>query len=202
MYHAHEIVLASASPRRRQLLEQLGIEITVVPSQADETLLAEEDAETHVRRLSRDKAMEVARRPEVAGRWFIGSDTVVVLENRILGKPSGPDQARRMLESLSGKEHQVLSGYAIHDRLHGRTTEGCGRTRVWFRELTDREIAGYIASGEPLDKAGSYAIQGIGAFMVRAIEGSYTTVVGLPLCEIVSVLLHLGALHVAPASHR
>jgi septum formation protein len=157
-------------------------------------LIAEETAESHAVRLSRDKALEVARRQPVAGRWFIGSDTIVVLDGAILGKPADAAAARSMLNSLSGRRHRVISGYAVHDRVSGRTISDAVVTKVFFKDLTSREIEGYIATGEPFDKAGAYAIQGIGAFMVPRIEGSYTNVVGLPLCEVIAALEELGAI--------
>jgi septum formation protein len=188
------IVLASASPRRCELLAQVGIPFQVIPSSVDETLLANETAEDHAIRLSRDKALEVAGRQAVAGRWFIGSDTIVVRDNVILGKPVDAAEARQMLTSLSGRSHRVISGYAVHDRDSGRTISAAVVTRVFFKKLTSREIEGYIASGEPFDKAGAYAIQGIGSFMVPRIEGSYTNVVGLPLCEVIAALEEMAAI--------
>lgn len=188
-----DIILASASPRRRELLSQLGINFQVVPSDADESLLADETPEAHVIRLSTDKAMTIAGRISQPGRWFIGSDTVVVRDNTILGKPVDAAEASVMLSKLSGRSHRVISGYAVHDRTTGRTISAAVTTRVFFKELTVREIEGYIATGEPFDKAGAYAIQGIGSFMVPKIEGSYTNVVGLPLCEVISALEELGA---------
>ncbi len=190
----HEIVLASSSPRRRELLAQVGVSCQVVPSNVDETPLTVETPETHVIRLSLDKAREVAGRPRQTGRWFIGSDTVVVRDGVILGKPADAGDAARMLASLSGRSHQVISGYAVHDRQSDRTISAAVSTKVFFKELTSREIEGYIATGEPFDKAGAYAIQGIGAFMIPRIEGSYTNVVGLPLCAVISALEELGAL--------
>ena len=189
-----DIVLASASPRRRELLTQVGINFQIVPSHADEIVLADETPEAHVIRLSCDKAMEVANRPEQTGRWFIGSDTVVVRDDVILGKPADAAEAAAMLTSLSGRGHRVISGYAVYDRKSDRTLSVAGTTRFFFKDLTSLEIDGYIATGEPFDKAGSYAIQGIGCFMVPKIEGSYTNVVGLPLCEVISVLEELGAI--------
>jgi len=188
-----DIVLASASPRRRELLARVGIRFAVEPSHADEEELPGETPEEHVLRLSRSKAQEVARRPEVPGRWFIGSDTIVLRDTTILGKPRDAAEASAMLRSLSGHSHRVLSGYAVFDRQSGSTVSGAVTTTVRFKELTEEEIAGYIATGEPFDKAGAYAIQGIGVFMVLGIEGSYTNVVGLPLCEVVEVLERLGA---------
>jgi septum formation protein len=188
------IVLASASTRRSELLEQVGVRFQVIPSDTDEMLLAGETAEAHAVRLSRDKALEVARRQTIAGRWFIGSDTIVVLDGAILGKPADAAAARAMLNSLSGRHHRVVTGYAVHDRVSGRTISAAVMTKVFFKELTSREIEGYIATGEPFDKAGAYAIQGIGSFMVPRIEGSYTNVVGLPLCEVIAALEELGAI--------
>jgi septum formation protein len=191
---AHNIILASASPRRRELLSQVGVDFEVVPSNADETVLPDESAEEHVMRLSHDKALEVAGRPGQTGRWFIGSDTVVVRDDHILGKPADAGQAATMLRSLSGRSHRVISGYAVYDRESNRTLSDAIVTKVFFKDLTTREIEGYIASGEPFDKAGAYAIQGIGSFMVPAIEGSYSNVVGLPLCEVIAALEEFGAI--------
>jgi nucleoside triphosphate pyrophosphatase len=188
------LILASASPRRKELLASVGIDFQVVPSQAAETLLPNESPRQHVMRLSREKALEVAQRKEIPGRWFLGSDTVVLRDETILGKPTDAADASAMLRSLSGRSHRVLSGYAIYDRHSDKMEVEAVTTRVRFKELTDREIAGYIATGEPFGKAGSYAIQGIGAFMIPAIEGSYSNVVGLPLCEVVAALERLGAM--------
>ena len=189
------LVLASASPRRRELLSQVGLNACVVPADVDESVLPGELPEGHVIRLSTAKALAVAARPDVAGRFFLGSDTVVVRDGAILGKPADAEEAAAMLHSLSGRAHQVVSGYAVHDRASSRTVSGAVITTVWFKELTDSEIAGYIASGEPFDKAGAYAIQGLGAFMVPRIEGSYPNVVGLPLCEVIAALEELGAVN-------
>lgn len=193
-----QIVLASASPRRSELLSRVGIAFSVVPSGAPEEEQPGESPEQHVLRLSRDKAKEVAHRAEVPGRWFIGSDTIVLRDDAILGKPTDAAEAAAMLRSLSGRSHRVLSGYAVFDRWTGNCVSGVVSTAVRFKELTEQEIAGYIATGEPFDKAGSYAIQGIGVFMVQAIEGSYTNVVGLPLCEVVEVLERVGAARLFP----
>ncbi|MDY0267522.1 Maf family protein [Trichloromonas sp.] len=195
MKSINDIVLASASPRRRELLERVGIRFRVVPSAISEEELPGESPETHVLRLSREKALEIAGRADIPGRWFIGSDTIVLRDGAILGKPVDEAEAATMLRSLSGREHRVLSGYAVHDRVTGTTHADVVTTQVRFKPLTAAEIAGYIATGEPMDKAGAYAIQGIGVFMVEAIAGSYTNVVGLPLCEVVATLERLGAVH-------
>lgn len=197
----HEgIVLASASPRRRELLAQVGLVAAVFPADVDEALLPGEQSEGHVIRLSEAKALAVAVRPEIPGRWFIGSDTVVVRDGTVLGKPADAAEAAAMLRSLSGRSHEVVSGYAVHDRKSGRTISGAVVTRVWFKPLTEAEITGYIATGEPADKAGAYAIQGLGAFMVPRIEGSYPNVVGLPLCEVIAALEAFGAVNLFPGT--
>ncbi len=186
-----QLVLASASPRRRELLQQIGLKFQVIPSQAEEHILAGETPEEHVVRLSLDKATEVANRNNIAGRWFIGSDTIVLYNNQILGKPRDEAHAKEMLKQLSGREHRVLSGYAIIDRQTGEQRAEAVSTKVWFRQLTEGEITGYIATGEPADKAGAYAIQGLGVCFVARIEGSYTNVVGLPLCKLTLAMKEL-----------
>ncbi|MBN2427336.1 MAG: septum formation inhibitor Maf [Deltaproteobacteria bacterium] len=187
------LILASASPRRRELLSSVGIRFSVVPGNAPEEEIPGETPEEHVIRLSIDKARDVAFSSRVEGRWFLGSDTIVLRDEDILGKPGDAEEAFAMLQSLSGRAHQVVSGYALFDREKGEVKSGAVKTKVNFKELTREEIEGYIATGEPFDKAGAYAIQGIGAFMVKNIEGSYTNVVGLPLCEVVELLEKAGA---------
>jgi septum formation protein len=187
-----QLVLASASPRRRELLQQIGLRFQVIPSRAEEQVLQGETPEEHVIRLSLDKATEVANRDDISGRWFIGSDTIVLCDNRILGKPEDELHAATMLRQLSGREHQVLSGYAIIDRQTGKQRSAAVSTKVWFRQLTESEITSYIATGEPADKAGAYAIQGMGICFVARIEGSYTNVVGLPLCKLTLAMKELG----------
>lgn len=188
----NQLVLASASPRRRELLQQIGLEFQVIPSRADEKVLQGETPTEHVIRLSLDKATEVANRENISGRWFIGSDTIVLCDQQILGKPRNDAHAATMLKQLSGREHQVLSGYAIIDRETKQQRTEAVSTKVWFRQLTDDEIARYIATGEPTDKAGGYAIQGMGICFVARIEGSYTNVVGLPLCKLTGAMKELG----------
>ncbi len=189
---AEALVLASASPRRRELLTALGYRFTVHPALLDEAVLPGEDPTGHVVRLSEAKARAVAGRERIAGRWFLGSDTVVVCDNAILGKPRDEREAATMLQTLSGRTHEVFSGYAVFDRRQQQMRSGAVKTRVTFRALTAAEIAGYIATGEPLDKAGAYGIQGRAAALVKEIAGSYSSVVGLPLCEVVEALAAAG----------
>ena len=185
---SNDIILASASPRRRELLKQIGLDFEVIPSTVDESVLAGETPEEHVARLSLDKSREVCNRAGINGRWFIGSDTIVLYEDNILGKPENRTQAAAMLKQLSGREHRVLSGFALLDRHRNRQLVETVSTRVRFRQLTEDEIARYIATGEADDKAGAYAIQGLGVCFVAGIEGSYTNVVGLPLCRLTLAL--------------
>jgi septum formation protein len=184
------IVLASASPRRSELLETAGISFSVVPADIPEEPLPGESPTAHVLRLAEEKALVVAGSAE--GDLFVGADTVVVCDDEIMGKPVDAADARRMLSALSGRGHDVITGYAVHDRTVNHTHTAVVSTRVIFKPLTLEEINAYIATGCPFDKAGAYAIQGGAAYMVRGIEGSYTNVVGLPLCEVVEVLRSFG----------
>jgi septum formation protein len=182
-----KIILASQSPRRRYLLERAGIRFAVVPSQFDENSVSVSAPDDYVRELALAKAMDIGRaHPD---SWVIGADTVVVAEGRILGKPASTAQARDMLRRLSGRMHQVLTGYCICRLSVGRVFADTVRTDVLFKSLTEDEIEWYIQTGEPFDKAGAYAIQGIGTFLVKSIHGSYTNVVGLPVCEVVEFLI-------------
>lgn len=191
MSHARQLILASASPRRAELLASAGIQCFVVPSGVAEDLLPGERPGDRVARLARTKARDVAQTTD--GRFFLGADTVVVLDGEMLGKPRDATDAERMLGRLSGRTHEVMTGYEVYDKLG---TRGCGEvvtTRVEFKSLSPREIRAYVATGCSYDKAGAYAIQGRAAYMVRRVEGSYTNVVGLPLCEVVETLRKMGA---------
>ena len=193
MTQSNGIVLASASPRRSELMELAGIPCAVVPADICEDVLPGEAAADHVRRLSREKALAVAARG-AAGRFFIGSDTVVVLDGRIMGKPADEEEAFEMLSSLSGRDHQVISGIAVHDAASGECLSQAVTTDVLFKQLTPQEIRSYIATGCPMDKAGAYAIQGGAVHFIRAITGSYTNVIGLPMTELYELLQAMGAL--------
>ena len=192
MANNSSIVLASASPRRAELLESAGISFTVVPGDIDETPLHQEEPVVHVLRLAEGKAREVAAGGD--GRFFIGADTIVLCDGEIMGKPCGDADAERMLRRLSGRTHQVITGYAVLDRMSGKSVSRAVSTDVTFKPLDDEEISAYVSTGCPLDKAGAYAIQGGAAYMVEKINGSYTNVVGLPLCELVAALRELEAL--------
>jgi septum formation protein len=185
------LILASASPRRKELLELAGIPLEVIPSRADESFLPGELPEEHVRRVARAKAMDVGR--QHPGRWVLGADTVVAIDGKVLGKPGGLPEAEKMLRELSRREHRVLTGFCILRDPSLEVREGIIISRVKFKPLSEEEIRWYINTGEPFDKAGGYAIQGKAAFMVEEVHGSYTNVVGLPLCEVVEILRELGA---------
>lgn len=186
----NRVILASASPRRAELLDSAGITFTVVSGDIDETPLPDEDPVAHVLRLAEGKAREVASRSE--GRFFIGADTIVLCDREIMGKPRDAEDAKRMLRKLSGRTHQVITGYAVIDKNTCCNKSGTVSTDVFFKKLTDSEIDAYVLTGCPMDKAGAYAIQGGAAYMVERIDGSYTNVVGLPLCEVVGTLRSLG----------
>ena len=183
-------ILASASPRRQELLQLAGVSFEVIPSQTEEKMLANESAEEHVIRLARAKATDVAG--QYRERWVLAADTVVVIDDRVLGKPKNQQEAEEMLRMLSQREHQVTTGYCILKSSNLEKREGKVTTRVKFKALSSEEIHWYLDTDEPFDKAGGYAIQGKAAFMVKEIHGSYTNIVGLPLCEVIEALQELG----------
>jgi septum formation protein len=183
------LLLASASPRRQRLLASLGIDCPAHPASIDETRLPGEKAENYVRRLAEAKAQAVARRfPE---SFVLAADTVVCQSRRIFGKPSSPSEAVRMLASLAGKTHRVLTGYCLAQKISRLNTVGCVASRVRFAAWDAATLAAYAACGEPLDKAGAYGIQGAGGFLAASVSGSSTNIIGLPLAEIVSLFLEL-----------
>jgi septum formation protein len=185
-----ELILASASPRRAELLEQVGIPFRRMVSGVDEDLQYPADPEQHVRVLSRRKAEDVAGR--LSSGIVLGADTIVVLNEHILGKPADEEQAAEMLAMLSGRTHQVYTGLTLIDTARNVYVSHVEVTAVTFRELTEKEIAAYAATGEPLDKAGAYGIQGRGALLVSGIKGCYFNVVGLPLAGLLKALRQLG----------
>lgn len=185
------LYLASGSPRRRELLAQIGVHFSAISAEIDETPLPEESPSAYVERLARGKA-EAGRRSVVSDQpvCVLGADTAVVLDGKILGKPVDEADACAMLMMLSGNEHEVLTAIAVREgeRCESRVV----RSRVRFRAISRDEAGAYWASGEPRDKAGGYGIQGLGAVFVAGLEGSYSAVVGLPLCETCEVLGHFG----------
>jgi septum formation protein len=177
-----KLVLASASPRRQELLRTAGIAFTVRPAEVDEQALPGETPEAYVRRLAEAKARARWRPGEVT----VGADTVVTLDGLLLGKPGDAADARRMLRMLSGRTHQVLTGVCLFDG--SETRSAVETTAVEFLDLSDQEIEHYVAGGEPLDKAGAYGIQGEASKFVKRIDGCYFNVVGLPLARLYSFI--------------
>ena len=187
------LVLASASPRRAELLRSAGIPFEVVVADVDERQLADEDAETYVRRLARDKAAKVAAL--CPGRAVLGADTAVVLDGEVLGKPRDVADAVAMLSRLSGRSHRVLTGVCLIDP-SGRPETGVASTLVEFRALSEAEIEQYVASGEPMDKAGAYGIQAGARGFIAGIQGDHDTVVGLPVA-LVQAMCRAGRIQVS-----
>jgi septum formation protein len=185
-----EIVLASASPRRSDLLKQIGIKFKVLPSNVEETFELHLTPEEAVQKLACKKALDIAGKLR-DGTLVIGADTVVVKDG-ILGKPKNEAEACKMLSNLSGQWHEVITGVALVDSLSLCSVKTFEKTRVKFRTLTNDIIEAYIKTGEPMDKAGAYGIQGIGAVLVEKIEGCYFNVVGLPLAKLGGLLESFG----------
>lgn len=191
-----DLVLASASPRRAELLSRLGLRLSIQPADIDETARPDEKPLDYVKRMAEEKlaasrAAIEAGSPE-ADLPLLAADTIVVLGGRILGKPAGPEEARQMLQGLSGRRHEVITGYRV--ARGALTAERAVSTAVSFRLLGPEEVAAYVASGEWRGKAGGYAVQGIAAVFASEIRGSFTNVVGLPLAEVVADLRAVGGL--------
>ncbi len=181
------LILASQSPRRKELLAQLGLSFTISVADIDETTDPSIDPKIEVERLSREKAAAIFAGPEDV---VLAADTIVVLGGKVLGKPKSTEEAVEMLTNLSGKSHQVCTGVTLQ-----KGTQVCSyveTTQVTFRPLFQMEIQSYVATGEPMDKAGSYGIQGLGACFVSHLEGDYFNVMGLPLCSLTGHLRMLG----------
>jgi septum formation protein len=201
MDHFRPLLLGSASPRRLEILRTLGIPTVAVAAQADETAHGDDRPDIYLERVTRDKLASVA--PHVIthrARGVLVADTIVLVDGEILGKPRDIEHAVEMLDALSGRAHEVCTRFILSSAvapdqpLHEETV----RSRVLFRSLSEAEIRGYAASGEGLDKAGAYAVQGLGSFAVRRVEGSYGNVVGLPACEVVEALLATGLIERFP----
>lgn len=188
------LLLASRSPRRAELLRTLGVAFRVIDVEVDETTRVGEAPVDYVRRLARDKARAGQAVAGGASLPVLAADTTVVLDGAILGKPLDDADARAMLARLAGRTHEVLTGVAVIDA-RGWLDDAVVATRVSFRALSPAEIAAYVASGEPADKAGAYGIQGLGGALVERIDGSYSNVVGLPLVETLALLDAAGVPH-------
>jgi septum formation protein len=182
------VILASQSPRRRELLTLVGIPHEVRPADIDESMLPNEEPRAHCERLAREKVAAIATRDPDA--LVIGSDTIVVLDGDVLGKPANEAEARATLARLSGRSHTVMTAVAV--RYRGRERTAVEEVGVTFHPLSSEEIAAYVATGEPMDKAGAYGIQGYGATIVQRVDGDYFAVMGLPLQRVVRLMVELG----------
>lgn len=187
-----KLILASASPRRKELLRLVGLNFEIKPSNAKEIFLKGETPEEHVLRLSEEKAVSVSiHNPDA---WVLGADTIVIINGEVLGKPAVADEAREMLRKLSGRKHKVITGFCLTRKNNDIIVKNTVESSVVFKEISEDEIDWYVRKKEPYDKAGGYAVQGMGAFFIKEIRGSYTNVVGLPLCEVMETLKKTGAI--------
>ncbi|MGN0107199.1 MAG: Maf family protein [Hominilimicola sp.] len=185
-----EFVLASASPRRKELLEKMGLQFSIVVSDADEGSVTRDiPVGLYVQELALLKASATAKMLiKNKKAIIIAADTIVTLDGKILGKPDGADGAEKMLSSLSGRTHEVYTGYCVMRMSDGKTVCSSVRTEVKFKTLTEQKIRAYIKSGEPMDKAGAYGIQGLGSMLIEKIDGDYFNVVGLPVSALADTL--------------
>lgn len=219
---AYQLILASASPRRKELLEKIGFTVKTIPADVEEIQLENEEPTEFVKRVARSKVLTVvnrlkgtlapppqveeqvpahstlASRGEQAARWVVGADTIVALNDELLGKPRDLDQAFEMLQKLSGVEHTVVTGFCVFDLLKNKEGIQAVMSRVKMKRLSRPEIEKYLSAGESLDKAGSYAVQGVGSYLIDSIRGSYTNVVGLPLCHLMEMFEEMGANDILP----
>ncbi|NOQ68159.1 septum formation inhibitor Maf [Patescibacteria group bacterium] len=185
-----KIILASGSPQRKKLLETIGLDFEIEKSNYKEDMSEKMPAHKLAQKLALGKAQDVAQKHKNA--IIIGADSFVVLGKEFLGKPHTPQKAKEMLKKISGKKHRLITGIAIIDTKKNKIFTDYEITEVWIKKLTDREIKNYIKTGEPLDKAGSYAIQKLGCILIEKINGGYTNVVGLPINKLYKYLLKLG----------
>lgn len=190
MSDRRKIVLASSSPRRKELLALTGLAFTVDPSSYEEVLVAGVKPRLLARRLSREKAKAVANK--YSNALIIAADTFIVYRDNLMGKPHTETEAIRMLRLLNGRSHSVVTGFTIIDTVTGKSVSKSVETKVWFKKLKKKEMASYANTGEPLDKAGAYAIQGLGSLIVEKIEGDYFNVIGLPLSSLGEALKKFG----------
>jgi septum formation protein len=191
----NRLILASKSPRRYELLKQVGLDFDVIPSRVEEDFVTGESPIKHVLRLAEAKCLDVGN--QHADRWVVAADTIVYVDHSILGKPKSREEAKKMLRRLSGKEHRVLTGFSVHHLEKRKGDRQTVQTAVKVKKLTQAEMEWYVKTEEPFDKAGGYAIQGMGSFMIESIKGSYTNVVGLPVCELIEMLNRLGAVKIS-----
>jgi septum formation protein len=221
---AYQLILASASPRRKDLLERIGFAVKTVPADLEETIKPEEEPTEFVKRMARSKVLAVVQRlkgtmgvahpqetlpaaapaakrassREPPSRWVVGADTIVVLNGEILGKPKDLDQGFEMLQKLNGKEHVVITGFCVVDMMKNKEGIQAVVSTVKMKKMSRPEIEKYLSVGESLDKAGAYAVQGVGSYLIDRVVGSYSNVVGLPLCQLMEMFEEMGATDVLP----
>jgi len=212
-----QLVLASASPRRLELLEKVGFAVKAMPAVIDESAHLNETPDTYVKRIARTKVLTVVDRiqqtlytdqdqlrlqrglrRDTPLRWVLGADTVVVVDEEILGKPADHTEAAEMLTKIQGREHFVLTGFCLYDMQKSKEGIQAVQTNVRMKAMSSREIERYLSVGESMDKAGSYAIQGVGSYLVDSLVGSYTNVVGLPVCQVVEMMDEMNAHDILP----
>jgi septum formation protein len=189
---SESFILASLSPRREELLRSVGLKFKIIPAHVNEEYLDGESPREHVRRLSHNKAMAIAQKNPDA--WVLGADTIVVIDGLILGKPKNKKQASEMLTRLSDRQHNVFTGFTLAQGTTKVYKTKVIQSAVLFKKISPEEMEWYINCDEPYDKAGGYAVQGKGAYFIKSIRGSYTNVIGLPLCEVLEELKKLKAL--------
>ncbi|MEE4364479.1 MAG: Maf family protein [Desulfotignum sp.] len=194
-----KLVLASRSPRRKELLEQMGLAVEIIPADVDETEKPGQQPLAVVKALSQKKTRHIMQLQKNA--WVLGADTIVVKDGQTLGKPENREQAIHMLGLLSGRTHAVYTGYSVGHFVRSQMKTHAVATQVVFKTLTRQEILWYTGTQEPYDKAGGYAIQGLGAFLVKEIHGSYSNVVGLPVCELIQTLAALEVIQFKDSHH-
>jgi septum formation protein len=190
---SHPFILASASPRRQELLHSAGLKFKVIPAHVNEDYREGESPREHVQRLAHNKVLAIAEKYPDA--WVLGADTIVVIDDMILGKPKSKAQAKGMLERLSGRVHKVFTGFTIACVAAKTYKTKAIQSAVQFKVITPEEMDWYVSCDEPYDKAGGYAVQGKGAYFIKSIRGSYTNVIGLPLCEVLEELKKLGSIN-------
>ena len=196
IYSTNRLILASASPRRQELLTAAGLNFQIIPAHVNEAYRKGETPRSHVQRLACDKAAAIAKKyPE---SWVLGADTIVVIDDMILGKPKNKKQARQMMERLSGRFHKVFTGFAVVCKAAQLQKTKIIQTSVQFKKINQQEMEWYVSCSEPYDKAGGYAAQGRGACFIKSLRGSYTNVIGLPVCEVMEELEKLGAIQLPP----
>ncbi len=193
------LILASASPRRIELLKLMGLDFDIMPGNIDEPFRPEETPREHVLRLSEEKALSVAQRHPDA--WILGADTIVVVAGEILGKPRSAEEATKMLEKLSDRAHDVFTGFCIIRQDRGVRIREVVGSAILFRRIAPDEMAWYTGTEEPYDKAGAYAVQGMGAVFIRESRGSYTNVIVLPLCRVVGALKGVASIRFSGGDH-